>query len=234
MTKLTQVRIGPLQAPAPLERRKINLAPRSVPPTPALNDSSSEPTSNTKGIFGSAKPIDSASREREAAEKLAQRDDDRRKAREVEVAKAKEEDDKARQFSEERAKAIRDAQEKARAELAGAPNGGAEAGRGERSRNTNVRPTRKVSNDVKSPKSPVSPSTEDGFEGTVSRGPKAAPRETNGQAEKKDNPARKGFSFAAAAAAAGGLVDEDEDEGKTNGDVNGINRVTEKLGEVEV
>ena len=232
---MTPVRIGPLQAPVPLERRKLNLAPRSVPPTPVLNDSPSESTSDAKGIFGSAKPIDSASREREAADKLAQRDDDRRKAREAEAAKAKEEDDKARQFSEERAKAIRDAQDKARAEVAVAPNGGSGVGRGERPRNTSARPQRRVSTDVKSPKSPIAPSVEDGFEGTVTRGPKGGPRETNGQADRKDNPARKGFSFAAAAAtAAGGLVDEDEDGEKTNGDANGIDGVGEKLGEVEI
>jgi hypothetical protein len=108
---------------------------------------------------------------------------------------------------------------------------------GERPRNVSTH-QRRPSNDSKLPNPPLSPSVESGFEGTVARGPKPGPREQNGQVEKKkDKPARAGFSFAAAAA--GGLLDEDEGEGEwvseeTNGDVNGVNGVTEKVGEVEL
>jgi len=188
----------------------------------------------------------------------------------AEIAKAKEEEDKARQFSEDRARAIKEAQEKAMAEVTGVPLGSA-AGpargggptrgggrgvgiRGGRGGPANVNTNshqRRVSNDLKSQKSPISPPVEDGFEGTVARGPKNTPRESTAPIEKKkDNPARTGFSFAAAAAAAGGLLDEgeaeaegeeedeEEEEEKANGGVgvSGVNRVdvvTEKLGVVE-
>ena len=147
-------------------------------------------------------------------------------------------------FSEERTRSIREAQEKARAEVAGNGAGAATNGR---PKNVNTQHGRRVSNDIKSPKSPKSPNppkgpaVEDGFEGSVARGPKAAPRESpNATDKKKERNTRNGFSFAAAAAANGGLVDEDEEEGEGEGEekkaVNGHAEqdVAAKMAEVTV
>ena len=134
MVELT--RPGPRQAPpAPLERRKLTLAPRSVPQTPSTATSPSDSTSDTRGIFGSAKPIDSATKEREAEQKLAHREEERRKAKEEEVRKQKEDEERGKALQEEKLRKFKEEQAKATAEAmkaAGLPAPAPEAGVPER------------------------------------------------------------------------------------------------------
>jgi translation initiation factor 4B len=239
--------LGPrLASAAPAERRRLNLAPRSVPQSPATT--APEPASARASIFGGAKPIDSATKEKEAADKLAAKGEERRQAQ----IKAKEDEErKSKELAEERQRMIREAQEKAQAEVsggkprgagagagtgAGAGAGGARPGRGGAPGQSG--PGRRTSGDVRSPTSPrakshpVQTATEDGFE-AVARG---GARKTNQSAaaaateqQKKDSGVKKGFSFAAAAMAEG-LVDEDKDE---SGD-NAVDEVTNGVKEVAV
>ena len=107
--------IGPRAPPQPLERRKLNLAPRSVPPTPT-SAKATDSSNDTRGIFGSAKPIDSATKEREAEEKLAHKDEERKKAREEEIKRQREEEEKGRQLQEEKYRKMKEETAKATAE----------------------------------------------------------------------------------------------------------------------
>jgi len=180
MTNLTP---GPAAPAAPLERRKLALAPRS-----AAASSPSESTGKGSNIFGSAKPIDTAAREREAAEKMAARDAERRKAREED---AKKEGDKAKQLSDDRARMIREAQEKAQAEISGKiivkqVSTGKPAQGGKRQSAKEV--------------------GEDGFE--VAKGGRKQ-QEEKPTATRKESTTRSGFSFAAAA---GGFATAQEEE----------------------
>ncbi|ORX34823.1 hypothetical protein BD324DRAFT_635176 [Kockovaella imperatae] len=104
--------------PAPVERRKLTLAPRSVPATPstattAATSGGDGSKDSRSSIFGSAKPIDSATKEREAEEKLAQKEEERRKAREEEIRRQKEDEEKGRLLQEEKAKKFKEEQAKA-------------------------------------------------------------------------------------------------------------------------
>lgn len=112
---------GPKPTP-PTERRKLTLAPRSA--APASSDSpasSAAPSSTTSAsIFGAAKPIDSASREKAVEARLAEREAERKKAAEEERAK---EAEKIKAEADARAKAINDAREKARLEVEGSAGG---------------------------------------------------------------------------------------------------------------
>ncbi|WVF65950.1 hypothetical protein IAT40_000688 [Kwoniella sp. CBS 6097] len=216
-----------LAPPAPQERRRLQLAPRSVPATPSTAgsaDSEAAAPSGRASIFGAAKPIDSAAKEAAAAAKLAQRDEERKKAREAELAKQKEEDEKAKQFAEERLKSIKAAQDKAQAEVSGGAAGGRTAsqqGQGQRSQgprdrqqsnnsnsNRNAHPTRKGSS------GPAAVTKdEEGFEAV--RGGKGAASANPAQSEnkpKKDYNTRPQFSFAAAARAESFVEGQNDDE----------------------
>ncbi|WVR03576.1 hypothetical protein IAU60_000568 [Kwoniella sp. DSM 27419] len=199
---------SPRQAPAPLERRKLQLAPRSTPATPSTAGSpdATEAPAGRASIFGAAKPIDSAAKEAAAAAKLAQRDEERKKAREVEIAKQKEEAEKAKQFGEERLKAIKAAQEKALAEASG--------GKPQQSKSNppkdqvkRAQPTRTASQE---------PSKDDeGFEAVQGRKGGSAAQAQADNKPKKDYNTRPQFSFAAAARSEGfveGQNDESVDE----------------------
>lgn len=232
---------GPRLAPAaPAERRRLNLAPRSVPQSPAT--SAPEPASARASIFGGAKPIDSATKEKEAADKLAAKGEERRQAQ----IKAKEDEErKSKELAEERQRMIREAQEKAQAEVsggkprgvgAGAGAGGARPARGGAPGQSG--PGRRTSGDVRSPTSPrakshpVQPAAEDGFEAVARGGARKTSQSAAAAAteqQKKDSGVKKGFSFAAAAMAEG-LVDEDQDEA---GD-NAVDEVTNGVKEVAV
>ena len=185
---------------APAERRKLNLAPRSAAPAPSSTESTP-----SKGLFGSAKPVDSAAREREAAEKLAKRDQERRQAR---AEEAKKEEDKARAFADERMKAIKDAQEKAKAEAMGktytpTPSTAGQHKGGKRTGDRQV--------------------GEDGFE--VAKGARAA-RDDKPAPVRKESTTRTGFSFAAAAGKAYGVSSDNK--------VDGVEEVTEGVKDVSV
>jgi translation initiation factor 4B len=208
-----------------VERRKLALAPRSVPATPTAG--SAEPSENgstSNSIFGSAKPIDTAAREREAEERLQARNEERKKAREEESKRQKEEADKGRQLADEKAKMIKDAQEKARLEAMGVPanaanaangarapagaargRGGPPATRGRGAWGAPAGPQRKSSTDKAKPVV-----TEDGFEG-VTKGAKRAEVDPAPK-PKKDTTTRQGFSFAAAAGRVGVVEDEEDKE----------------------
>ncbi|WWC85850.1 uncharacterized protein L201_000717 [Kwoniella dendrophila CBS 6074] len=209
---------SPKQPPAPLERRKLQLAPRSVPATPstATSGESDAPAGNKSSIFGSAKPVDSASREAIADAKLAQREEERKKAREVELAKKKEEDDKAKAFAEERLNKIKAAQEKAEAQVSGS---GSSSGKPR----SNYQPRERENSSSSQPRKPQpnrKQSTEpkkddDGFEAVSStRKGSSAAAATTGQQDnkpKRDATTRPAFSFAAAARAEGSFVEGSED-----------------------
>lgn len=204
--------LGPRQAPAPLERRKLNLAPRSAAPASPTTATSAN---SNDSIFGAAKPIDTAAKEQAAAEKLKVRDEERRKAREE---AAKKEEEANRKVLEDRAKSIRDAQAAAMAEVTGqkaptrpqADRGySGQGGQGKR------RGERKVG--------------EDGFE--IAKGAKAAPAvENKPAATRKESTTRTGFSFAAAAGSVGFAAAEEEEE---KGD-NEVAEVTNGVKEVAV
>ena len=210
---------SPRQAPAaPAERRKLALAPRSVPATPSTAtspDSTTAAPSSGKSIFGAAKPIDTAAREREAAAKMAARDAERKKAREEE---AKREEDKAKKLSDDRARAIKEAQDKAMAAVTGRP----------------VPKARQTSTGAQgagaaAKKRGPGQVGEDGFEQVAGKGARApvGQQERPGQGSRKESTTRTGFSFAAAA---GGIAGQDEDdEGK-----DGIEDVTNGVKEVAV
>lgn len=195
---------SPRQPPAPVERRKLNLAPRSVPATPSTDPSATaeSPATPSSSIFGSAKPADTASKEREAAAKLAVRDAERKKAREEEFAR---EAEKGKKLAEDKARSIREAQEKAQAELTGKkPQPSASASKEKEKK----RPERKVG--------------EDGFE--VARGGKGGVGSTSNGAKppvtRKESTTRTGFSFANAAGsgfAAETTGEEDDVAEVTNG-----------------
>lgn len=197
-----------------------------MPATPTAG--SAEPSENgstSNSIFGSAKPIDTAAREREAEERLQARNEERKKAREDEVKRQKEEADKGRQLADEKAKMIKDAQEKARLEAMGVPanpangarapagaargRGGPPATRGRGAWGANPgapgASQRKSSSDKA--KHVV---TEDGFEG-VTKGAKRAEVDPAPKS-KKDTTTRQGFSFAAAAGRVGVVEDEEDRE----------------------
>ena len=196
---------GPATPAAPLERRKLALAPRSAASAAA---SPSEPTGKGSNIFGSAKPIDTAAREREAAEKLAARDVERKKAREEE---AKKESDKAKQLSDDRARAIREAQEKAQAEISGKII----------VKSTSTQPPAQGGKRQSAKKV-----GDDGFE--VAKGSRK--QEDNRPAQtRKESTTRSGFSFAAAAGGFATAQEEEaaEAEGKDAEEVtNGVKEVT--------
>ncbi|OCF31221.1 translation initiation factor 4B [Kwoniella heveanensis CBS 569] len=216
-----------LAPPAPQERKRLQLAPRSVPATPSTAgsaDSDAAASGGRASIFGSAKPIDSAAKEAAAAAKLAQRDEERKKAREAELAKQKEEDEKAKQFAEERLKSIKAAQDKAQAEVSGggraAPaqqqQGQGRGSQGPRDRqqsnnasNRNAHPSRKGSSGPA-----AGAKDEEGFE-AVRGGKGAASAASPAQAEnrpKKDYNTRPQFSFAAAARAESFVEGQNDDE----------------------
>ncbi|XP_048872981.1 eukaryotic translation initiation factor 4Ba isoform X1 [Brienomyrus brachyistius] len=54
----------------PLQRPKLNLKPRSVPKEEDQGGAPSAPTGRTASIFGAAKPVDTAAKEREVEERL--------------------------------------------------------------------------------------------------------------------------------------------------------------------
>lgn len=171
---------SPRQPPAPVERRKLNLAPRSA--STDTSNTADSPATPSSSIFGSAKPADTASKEREAAAKLAARDAERKKAREEEFAK---EAEKGKKLAEEKARSIREAQEKAQAEL---------SGKKPQSSSYNSHPREK---EKKRPERKIG---EDGFE--VARGKtnaSAAAAAAKPQAVRKESTTRTGFSFANAA-----------------------------------
>ncbi|WRT63805.1 uncharacterized protein IL334_000730 [Kwoniella shivajii] len=218
---------SPRQAPAapaaPVERRKLQLAPRSVPATPSTASIESDSPSSRASIFGTAKPIDSASKEAVAEAKLAQKEEERKKAREAEIAQKKEEEEKAKAFGEERLKSIQAAQEKAEAKASGRPQQQREnSGKpqqqnqgqqkfppregGNKKAHPHPHPTRKASTEPKK--------DEEGFEPVTSRkgstAPSNAPSATQENKPKRDATTRPAFSFAAAARAEG-FVEGDED-----------------------
>lgn len=208
---------SPRQQPAaPGERRKLALAPRSVPATPSSATSPDSAPSSAKSIFGAAKPIDTATREREAAAKMAARDAERKKAREEE---AKREEDKAKKLSDDRARAIKEAQEKAMAAVSGRPAKPAAAPR-QQSGGANAQGAKK--------RGPGQVG-DDGFEQVAGKGARAsaAAQDRPGQGTRKESTTRTGFSFAAAA---GGIAGQDEDdEGK-----DGVEEIENGVKEVAV
>ncbi|WVQ93581.1 hypothetical protein IAU59_000656 [Kwoniella sp. CBS 9459] len=216
-----------LAPPAPQERKRLQLAPRSVPATPSTagsadSDAAAAAPSGRASIFGSAKPIDSAAKEAAAAAKLAQRDEERKKAREAELVKQKEEDEKAKQFAEERLKSIKAAQDKAQAEVSGGrttsqPGRGSQGPRDRQQSNSananrNTQPSRKGSSGPAA--APAAPAKdEEGFEAV--RGGKGAASAAAAQTEnrpKKDYNTRPQFSFAAAARAESFVEGQNDDE----------------------
>nr|XP_019014535.1 uncharacterized protein I206_00618 [Kwoniella pini CBS 10737]OCF53316.1 hypothetical protein I206_00618 [Kwoniella pini CBS 10737] len=212
---------SPKQPPAPLERRRLQLAPRSVPATPSTASIESESPSSKSSIFGNAKPVDSAAREAIADAKLAQKEEERKKAREVEIAKKKEEDEKAKAFAEERLNSIKAAQQKAEAQVSGKPQPPQQqrqnSGQGgqrhppkqqQHAQSKPAHPSRKASTEA--PKK-----DDDGFE-SVSHTRKGSQNSQQQQSNastvpKRDATTRPAFSFAAAARAEGGFVEGDED-----------------------
>ncbi|OCF59613.1 hypothetical protein L486_02285 [Kwoniella mangroviensis CBS 10435] len=209
---------SPRQPPAPLERRRIQLAPRSVPATPSTASVESNSPSGKSSIFGSAKPVDSAAREAIADAKLAQKEEERKKAREAEIAKKKEEDEKAKAFAEERLNSIKAAQEKAQAQVGGGkpqvqqqqqqqryPPRERENSGNKRPSHPHPHPNRKGSTEPKK--------DNDGYEAVTSRkGSANAPTATSAtQAPKRDATTRPAFSFAAAARAEGSFVEGSDD-----------------------
>ncbi|WVQ80939.1 hypothetical protein IAT38_003046 [Cryptococcus sp. DSM 104549] len=180
---------SPRGPPAPVERRKLNLAPRtsSTAASPTASPSSAAPSAAPRSnIFGAAKPVDVAAKEKAAEEKLAQRDEERKKARAADAARVKEEAEKGRQLQEEKLRSIRAAQEKANAAVAGGK----------------PQPARKASADK--PKK-----DEQGFE-AVSGARKASAGGAEAPRPKRDATTRPQFSFAAAA----GSLTEEFVEGK--------------------
>lgn len=59
-----------LSDPGPLQRPKLNLKPRSVPKEEDQGGAPSAPTGRAASIFGGAKPVDTAAKEREVEERL--------------------------------------------------------------------------------------------------------------------------------------------------------------------
>nr|XP_018266722.1 uncharacterized protein I303_00697 [Kwoniella dejecticola CBS 10117]OBR88880.1 hypothetical protein I303_00697 [Kwoniella dejecticola CBS 10117] len=213
---------SPKQPPAPLERRRLQLAPRSVPATPSTASVESDTPSGKSSIFGNAKPVDSAAREAIADAKLAQREEERKKAREVEIAKKKEEDEKAKAFAEERLSSIKAAQEKAEAQVSGKPQQPPRQNSGSNQRYPPRQPHQQQQqhNNTKPSHPSRKPSTEtpkkddDGFEAvshTRKGSNNAQQQQAAAAAPKRDATTRPAFSFAAAARAEGGFVEGDED-----------------------
>ncbi|KAK8845586.1 hypothetical protein IAR55_006302 [Kwoniella newhampshirensis] len=234
---------SPRQAPpAPLERRKLQLAPRSVPATPSTATSSESSPAPRTNIFGAAKPIDSAAKEKAAEEKLAARDEERRKAREAEIAKQKEDAEKGRLLAEEKAKSIKAAQEKAKADFEAQQQKPAAPQRqssNQQQQPKRVHPSRKASNEVKSPKASSSPvvqgqtKDEEGFEsvqagrkGSAAQIAAAQEKEKKEEKARKDSTTRPSFSFAAAAMSEGFVEGQEEDEA--------VESVTKSVAEVKV
>ncbi|ORY29312.1 hypothetical protein BCR39DRAFT_532257 [Naematelia encephala] len=218
--------LGPRAVPA--ERRRLNLAPRSVPATPS-SAAMSESSNDSKGIFGAAKPVDSAAREREAESKLAARAEERRQAREAEIAKEKESEEAGRKLAEEKARLIKEAQQKAAAEVQGGgrPPRNGPGPRHHSGNGPQGGPARRTSNDTRAPRSPPI-KTEDGFEGVATRSRKHHQATTAAEPskEKKEAVTRTGFSFAAAAAALGEEVlnGAEDDEEEVNGQIEKIDQ----------
>ena len=69
----------------PIERRKLQLQPRSKPTEP-------EETQASSSIFGGAKPVDTLSKELEVEERLRQKEEEQRKRLEEERARREEEE----------------------------------------------------------------------------------------------------------------------------------------------
>ena len=229
--------VGPQAPAAPVERRKLNLAPRSQ----ATGDAA--PTSgSSSSIFGSAKPIDTTARE---AETFAKRQEERKKAQEERAKALKEEDDKIKAEADARAKSITDARDAAIREAGGVPPAAPQAkkpqGQGQGPRQGPGGPGRQNSNGPHGhgqgqqnrparggrTNSNQAQKTEDGFE--VARGSRRDNREEQAAAQaqaKKDAPVRKGFSFAAAA----GLVEDTEGDDKDDESED----VSKRLAEVKV
>lgn len=239
---------------APLERRKLNLAPRSAA-SPVESPKVNSPTTRSS-IFGGAQPIDSAAKEEAAAEKLKQQASERR----VAAQKARDEEDrKVKEFADQREKMIKDA-------LAGAgvpttptapergPGGGDRGGRGgfrggrgggPGRQQSGDRPPRPQGQAQPAPAKPVSAKKEpsgpvydaDGFEIAKSKGKNAAPVQSPtspvegagaGQPRKE---VKKGFSFSAAVAQ-GGFADDGE-EGKKS-ESNGVEDARKGVEDVAV
>jgi hypothetical protein len=139
------------------------------------------------------------------------RDDERRKAREVELAKEKEEAEKARLAGEEKARGIREMLEKAKIEAeggSGVATGGARGGRGGGfirggarggpgggarggARNTNAPSnTNNANGHVRSPRSPILSTDNDGFE-QVSRGSRNNNNNNSSQAQAQGKESEK-------------------------------------------
>jgi len=229
--QLTPTSGSPVVPSFPATRQKLQLAPRSAstttPPT------TSPATSAKASPFGAARPIDTATKEQEAAAKLASREEERKKAREAEAAKVKEEADRRLAFASAAANG-----NPAGSGPAATPSGPAI--------NKRVHPSRKPSNPgstteatpAKSngnvtqvngkPSNGTNGNREDGFQPAKSG---VASKEVKKEEKKKESTVRPTFSFAAAAGKLGlvdDVADDDEDaEGKTDKDVEELSEKVE-------
>ncbi|OXG24435.1 translation initiation factor 4B [Cryptococcus neoformans Tu259-1] len=182
---------------APQERRKLNLKPRTAgSPSATANATPAAPAS---GIFGAAKPIDSAAREKAAEEKLAQREGERRKAREEAEKQKAAAGDKPVEgeklgWREEKLRSIKAAQDKVAGKPTAAP-----------ATTTNTGANRKGSADR-------SKKDEQGFEQVQPSRKSSQTGATSENKPKKDYSTRPQFSFAAAAGAIRNDLVEDKDE----------------------
>lgn len=183
---------------APQERRKLNLKPRTAgSPSATAPAIAGTPTS---GIFGAAKPIDSAAREKAAEEKLAQREEERRKAREEAEKQKVAAGDKPAEgeklgWREEKLRSIKAAQDK----VAGKPTAATTT------TTTNTGAGRKGSADK-------SKKDDQGFEQVQPSRKSAQTGAVSENKLKKDYTTRPQFSFAAAAGAIRNDLVEDKDE----------------------
>lgn len=252
--------LGPALPAAPLERRKLTLAPRSAN-SPSTDSPKIDSPTTRSSIFGGAKPIDSAAKEEAVAEKLKNQASERRQA----AQKARDEEErKVKAFAEEREKMIKDALAGAGVpttpapEQQRAPNGGGERGGRGGARGGRGGPGRQYSNDrpprpqgqqqqqqhqapaaprQKDPSGPVYDA--DGFEiakGKGSAPPAQSPSTSMGPgAGQPRKEVKKGFSFSAAVAQ-GGFADDGEESAKkgSNGDSNGVEEVTKGVEDVTV
>ncbi|ODN96241.1 hypothetical protein I350_08243 [Cryptococcus amylolentus CBS 6273] len=182
---------SPPPAPAaPAERRKLALKPRSATSPPASTDA----PASSAGIFGNAKPVDSAAREKIAEDKLKAREEERKKAQEAEKAQSREAEERGKRYQEEKLRSIRQAQES----VGGRP--AAPAGKGPARKPTADKPRK----------------DEQGFEQVSGKG-KASDKADN--KPKKDYSTRPAFSFAAAA---GALKSETKDEESLSKDLEDV------------
>ncbi|KAI9635764.1 uncharacterized protein MKK02DRAFT_33115 [Dioszegia hungarica] len=245
---------------APLERRKLTLAPRSAASPTTDSPKVDSPTSRSS-IFGGAQPIDTAAKETAAAEKLKKQAGERRAAEH----KAREEEDRAvKAYAEEREKKIREAlagagvvttppaaqQERGAGGDRGA-RGGFRVGRGgggpgRQQSGDRQRPPHQAQAPSQAPPArqkeakaaPVYDS--DGFVVATGKGSAPPPAQSPTTAANAGQPrkeVKKGFSFSAAVAA-GGFADGEEGEksGKAemNGEGNAVEEVTKGVEDVTV